>query len=124
MWGLTVRATLSQLKESHGFHGNFYEGEREQCHSVPTGALYGGQRISQWHNLCWSCAGVTFTGTTGQLSLSRFFPGPISNPCLPPAPAYLQQGVLVLVLVVVVVFQLQFAMLGATVTSMANFVQG
>ena len=112
MWGLTVRATLSQLKESHGFHGNFYEGEQEQC-----------QRISQWHKLCWSCAGVTFTGTTGQLSLSRFFPGPISNPCLPPAPAYLQQGVLVLVLVVVV-FQLQFAMLGATLTSMANFVQG
>ena len=52
--GLTVLATLSQHKESHGPHGNLYEGEQEQCCSVPVGALYGGLRISQWHKLCWS----------------------------------------------------------------------
>ena len=82
--GLTVRATLSQHKESHGSHGNFYEGEQEQCCSLPVGALYGGLRISQWHKLCWSRAGVTLAGTTGQLSLSIFFSGPTCNPCLPP----------------------------------------
>ena len=42
--GLTVLATLSQHKESHGSHGNLYEGEQEQCCSVPVGALYGGLR--------------------------------------------------------------------------------
>ena len=73
MWGLTVRATLSQHKESHGSHGNFYEGEQEHCCSVPVGALYGGQRVSQWHKLCWSRAGVTLAGTTGQPRQSRSF---------------------------------------------------
>ena len=77
------------LKESHGSHGNFYEGEQEQCRSVPVGALYGGLRISQWHKLCWSRAGVTLAGTTGQPRRSRSFPRPTSNPYLPPAPAYL-----------------------------------
>ena len=33
--------------------GNFYEGEQEQCHSVPAGALCVGLRISQWRKLCW-----------------------------------------------------------------------
>ena len=59
-------------KESHGSHGNFYEGEQEQCCSVPVGALYGGRRVSQWHKLCWSRAGITLAGTTGQ---PRGFPG-------------------------------------------------
>ena len=108
---------LSQHKESHGSHGNFYEGEQEQCHCVPAGVLCGGLRISQWHKLCWSRASVTLAGTTGQLSLSRNFPGPTSNPYLPPAPAYM-------VLVFVVVFQLQFAMLGDTLTSRASLVKG
>ena len=45
-------ATPSQHKESRGSQGNFYEGEQEQCCSVPVGALYGGLRISQWHKLC------------------------------------------------------------------------
>ena len=58
MWWLTVRATLSQHQESHGSHGNFYEGEQEQCCSVPVGTLYGGLRISQWHKLCWSVTDV------------------------------------------------------------------
>ena len=80
MWVLTVRARLSQHEESHGTHGNFYEGEQEQCHSVPAGVLHGGLRISQWHKLCWSCAGITLAGTTGQLRLSRSFPGPTFNP--------------------------------------------
>ena len=83
MWGLTVRATLSQHKESHGSHGNFYEGEQEQCCSVPVGALYGGQRVSQWHKLCWSRAGVSLAGTTGQPRQSRSFLVP------PPTPTYL-----------------------------------
>ena len=48
-----------------------------------------GRRVSQWHKLCWSRAGVTLAGTTGQLSLLRIFHGPTSSPCLPPAPAYL-----------------------------------
>ena len=88
--GLTVRARLSQHEESHGSHGMFYEGEQEQCRSIPAGALHGGLRISQWHKLCWSCAGITLAGTTGQLSLSRIVSGPTSNPYLLPAPAYLQ----------------------------------
>ena len=50
---------------------------------------YGGLRVSQWHKLCWSRAGVTLAGTTGQPRQSRSFPGPTSNPYLPPAPAYL-----------------------------------
>ena len=37
---------LDVFKESRGSHGNFYEGEQEQCCSVPVGALYGGLRIS------------------------------------------------------------------------------
>jgi len=41
----------------------------------PAGAFCGGLRISQWHKLCWSHAGITLAGTTGQLSLSRIFPG-------------------------------------------------
>ena len=60
-------------KESHGSHGNFYEGEQEQCCSVPVGALYGGQRVSQWHKLCWSRAGVSLAGTTDQPRQSRSF---------------------------------------------------
>ena len=64
----------SSNKESHGSHGNFYEGEQEQCCSVPVG-LYGGLRISQWHKLCLSRAGVTLAGTTGQPRQSRSFPG-------------------------------------------------
>ena len=115
---------LSQHKESHGSHGNFYEGEQEQCHCVPAGVLCGGLRISQWHKLCWSCASVTLAGTTGQLSLSRIFHGPTSNPYLSPAPAYSLKGVLVFVFVVIVVFQLQFAMLGDTLTSRASLVKG
>jgi len=31
-----------------------------------------GRRVSQWHKLCWSRAGVTLAGTTGQLSLKNF----------------------------------------------------
>ena len=51
-------------------------GEQEQCHSVPGALRRGGLRISQWHKLCGgSRAGVTLAGTTGQLSLSRIFPG-------------------------------------------------
>ena len=56
-----------------------------------------GLRISQRHKLCWSRASVSLAGTTGQLSLSIIFPGPTSNPCLPPAPADLQWGVFVVV---------------------------
>ena len=77
------------FKQSHGSNGNFYEGEQEQCRSVPVGALHAGLTISQWHKLCWSRAGVTLAGTNGQLRLSRSFPGPTSNPYLSPAPAYL-----------------------------------
>ena len=36
--------------ESHGSHGNFYEGEQEQCCSVPVGVLYGGQRVMALHS--------------------------------------------------------------------------
>ena len=65
---------LDVFKESRGSHGNFYdEGEQEQCCSVPVGALYGGQRVSQWHKLCWSLAGVSLAGTTGQPRQSRSF---------------------------------------------------
>ena len=53
----------------------FYEREQERCCSVPAGALYGGQRVSQWHKLCWSRAGVTLARTTGQPRQSRSFPG-------------------------------------------------
>ena len=49
----------------------FMKGEQEQCCSVPVGALYGGLRISQWHKLCWSRAGVTLAGTTSQPRQSR-----------------------------------------------------
>ena len=66
---------LSTHKESHGSHGNFYEGEQEQCCSIPVGALYGGLRISHWNKLCWSRAGVILPGTTGQPRRSRSFPG-------------------------------------------------
>ena len=45
MWGLTVRATFSQHKVSHGSHGNLYEEEQEQCCSVLVGALCGELRI-------------------------------------------------------------------------------
>ena len=54
-------------KESHGSHSNFYEGEQEQCHSIPVGALRVGLRISQRHKLCWSRAGVTLAGTTDDM---------------------------------------------------------
>ena len=80
---------IALYKESHRSHGKLYEGEQEQCCSVPVEALPGGLRISQWHKLCWSRAGVTLAGTTGQPRRSKSFPGPTSNPYLPPAPAYL-----------------------------------
>ena len=129
MWGLTVRATLSQHKESHGSHGNFYEGEQEQCCSVPVGALYGGQRVSQWHKLCWSRAGVSLAWTTGQPRQSRSFLVP------PPTPTYLlclhiyisafgllfNNGVVVLGCCC---FPTTVAMLGPTLTSMASLSRG
>ena len=70
-----ILQAISGHKESHGSHGNFYEREQEQCHSISAEVLHGGLRISQWHKLCWSCAGVALAGTTCQLSLSRIFPG-------------------------------------------------
>ena len=66
------RVTLSQHKESHGSHGNFYEREQEQCCSVPVGALYGGQRVSQWHKLCWSHAGVSLAGNQIRMQTKQF----------------------------------------------------
>ena len=129
MWGLTVRATLSQHKESHGSQGNFYEGEQEQCCSVPVGALYGGQRVSQWHKLCWSRAGVSLAGTTGQPRQSRSFLVP------PPTPTYLlclhiyisafgllfNNGVVVLGCCC---FPTTVARLGPTLTPMASLSRG
>ena len=55
-----ILQAISGHKESHGSHGNFYEREQEQCHSVSAEVLHGGLRIIQWHKLCWSCAGVAF----------------------------------------------------------------
>ena len=51
---------------------------KESRSSVPASQQWRcvGLRISQRHKLCWSCASVTLAGTTGQLSLSRIFPGP------------------------------------------------
>ena len=108
-------------------HGNFYEGEQEQCCSVPVGALYGGLRISQWHKLCWSRAGVTLAGTTGQPRQSRSFLVP------PPTPTYLLRlhiyiSAFVLhfngVVVLVYCFSTIVAMLGPTLTPMASLSRG
>ena len=74
--------TLTQ--RNRGSHGDFYEGEQEQCRSVPVGALCGGIGISQWHKLCWSRAGVTLAGTTGQAR-----PGQEVFLVPPPTPTYL-----------------------------------
>ena len=41
----------------------------------PSRLLYRGLRVSQWHKLCWSHAGITLAGTTGQPRQSRSFPG-------------------------------------------------
>ena len=51
-----------------------------------------GLRISQWHKLRWSRAGaswrgVTWAGTTSELSPARFFSGPSPYPFIQPAPA-------------------------------------
>ena len=43
-------------KESHGSHGNFYEGEQEQCCSVPLGALYVGLRNQSINILFYVCS--------------------------------------------------------------------
>ena len=74
--------TLTQ--RNPGSHGNFYEGEQDQCRSIPVGALCGGLGISQWHKLCWSRAGVTLAGTTGQPK-----PGQEVFLVPPPTPTYL-----------------------------------
>ena len=118
--------TLTQ--RNRGSHGNFYEVEQEQCRSVPVGALCGGLGISQWHKLCWSRAGVTLAGTTGQpRSGQEVFLVP------PPTPAYLLRlhiyiSAFVFHFVVVffffVCFSATVAMLGATLTPMASLFRG
>ena len=51
-----------------------------------------GLRISQWHKLRWSRAvaswcGVTWAGTTSELSPARLLSGPSPYPFIQPAPA-------------------------------------
>ena len=90
----------------------------------------GGLTISQSHKLCWSRAGVTLAGTTGQPRQSRGFPGsPTSNPSyyLLRLHIYISAFVLHFNGVVVLVcycFSTTVAMLGPTLTPMASLYRG
>ena len=75
-------------------------------------------RNKESHKLCWSRASVTLAGTTGQLSLSIIFPGPTSNP------TYLLHCILTIGCSGFFFFQLQFAMSGATLTSVSSLSRG
>ena len=121
-------ATLSQRKESHGSHGNFYEGEQEQCCSVPVGALYGGLRISQWHNSAGHVlASLWLEPLVSQGGQEVFLVPPPTPTYLLRLRIYISAFVLHFHCVVVRVcccFSTTVAMLGPTLTPMASLSRG